>query len=505
MSGPVVETRSGRLRGTSDGRVSIFKGIPYAAAPVGALRFRPPVPAKSWTGVRDALVYGNRAIQSDNVFALPADLLDLFTLGGTEPKSEDCLYLNVWTAALTGPPKPVLFWCHGGAFITGSGSSPWTDGANLCRNEDVVVVSFNHRLGALGYLHLEDIAGEGFDGAGLAGMLDIVAALEWVRDNIAAFGGDPSNVTIFGESGGGAKVSVLMALPEARGLFHKAVIQSGPAVQMANRVDGTNTARQMLDQLGLAPSRAGELRDLAVDDILAAQAVVLAGVSRAAFADRRRFGFNPVIDGTRFPGGPFAPEAPAVSADVPLMIGTNKDEMTLFLGHMPWLVELTEAGLPEAMTPYLGERTSGIIAAYREARPKATAPQLALAIVTDQGIRMPSLVIAERKLAQQAAPVFVYLFAWGTAVLGGRLGSCHTLEIPFVFDNVRTATLTGTDPARLGLAKDMSKAWVSFARTGMPMPGWPAYSTEARATMIFDVESRVEKDPCGAERRAWGV
>jgi para-nitrobenzyl esterase len=505
MSDFVVETRSGRLRGASDGRVGIFKGIPYAAPPVGAMRFRPPVPAKSWTGVRDALAYGNRAIQSENVFALPADLLDLFTLGGTEPKSEDCVYLNVWTATLAGPPKPVLFWCHGGAFITGSGSSPWSDGANLCRSEDVVVVSFNHRLGALGYLHLEDLAGEGFDGAGLAGMLDIVAALEWVRDNIAAFGGDPSNVTIFGESGGGAKVSVLMALPEAKGLFHRAVIQSGPAVQMANRADGTNTARQMLDQLGLAPSRAGELRDLPADKILAAQAVVLAGVSRAAFADRRRFGFNPVIDGTRFPGGPFAPDAPAVSADVPLMIGTNKDEMTLFLGHMPWLVELTQAGLPEAMTPYLGERTSEIIAAYRKARPKATARQLALAIVTDQGIRMPSLVIAERKLAQQAAPVFVYLFTWETAVLGGRLGACHTLEIPFVFDNLGTAALTGTDPARLGLAKDMSKAWASFARTGTPMPGWPAYSTETRATMIFDIESRVEKDPYGAARRAWDV
>jgi para-nitrobenzyl esterase len=503
MADPVVETRSGRLRGTSDGRVKIFKGIPYAEPPIGALRFKPPAPVKPWTAVRDALAYGNRAIQSDNVFALPADLLELFTLGGTEPKSEDCLTLNVWSSGLEGAKRPVLFWCHGGAFITGSGSSPWSDGANLCRADDVVVVSFNHRLGAFGYLHLEDIAGEGFDGAGTAGMLDIVAALEWVRDNIAAFGGDPSNVTIFGESGGGAKVSVLMAMPAARGLFHKAIIQSGPAVQMANRADGTNTARQMLEQLGLEPSRAGALRDLPAAKILEAQAVVLAGVSRAAFADRRRLGFNPVIDGIRFPGGPFAPGAPAVSADVPLMIGTNKDEMTLFLGHMPWMVELTDASLDEAMRPYLGERTSAIVAAYREAQPKATAQQLAIAIVTDQGIRMPSLVIAERKLAQKAAPVFVYLFAWETPALGGRLGSCHTLEIPFVFDNLETAALTGTDPARRPLAKMMSQAWVSFARTGPPMPGWPAYSTETRATMVFDTKGGVENDPRGAERRAW--
>src|SRR5882757_7820702 len=180
MADPVVETRSGRLRGTSDGRVKIFKGIPYAEPPIGALRFKPPVPVKPWAGVRDAHTYGNRAIQSDNVFALPADLLELFTLGGTEPKSEDCLTINVWSSGFEGAKRPVLFWCHGGAFITGSGSSPWSDGANLCRSEDVVVVSFNHRLGALGYLHLEDIAGEGFDGAGLAGVLDIVAALEWV-------------------------------------------------------------------------------------------------------------------------------------------------------------------------------------------------------------------------------------------------------------------------------------------------------------------------------------
>jgi len=503
MSDPVVETRSGRLRGASNGRVKIFKGIPYAGPPVGALRFKPPVPVKPWTGVRDAPAYGNRAIQDDNVFALPVDLLELFTLGGTEPKSEDCLTLNVWSSGLEGTKRPVLFWCHGGAFITGSGSSPWSDGANLAGAEDVVVVSFNHRLGALGYLHLEDIAGEGFDGAGTAGMLDIVAALEWVRDNIAAFGGDPSNVTIFGESGGGAKVSVLMALPAAQGLFHKAIIQSGPAVQMANRADGTNTARQMLEQLGLTPARAGVLRDLPAAKILEAQAVVLAGVSRAAFADRRRFGFNPVIDGARFPGGPFAPEAPAVSADVPLMIGTNMHEMTLFLGHLPWMVELTDAGLAKAMQPYLGGRTSAIIAAYRQAQPKASAQQLAIAIVTDQGIRMPSLVIAERKLAQKAADVFVYLFAWETPVLGGRLGSCHTLEIPFVFDNLETAALTGGDPARRPLAKTMSQAWASFARTGTPMPGWPAYSTGTRATMIFDTKGGVENDPGGAERRAW--
>ena len=345
----VVETTSGKVRGAEERGVSIFKGIPYAAPPVGERRFRPPQTVEPWSGVRDALSYGNMAVQSENVFALPADLLAIFDLAGRQKLDEDCLYLNVWTSGLSGARRPVLFWCHGGAFITGSGSSPWSDGANLCRIDDVVVVSFNHRLGALGYLHLADIAGGDFSGAGTAGVMDIVAALEWVRDNIAAFGGDPGNVTIFGESGGGAKVSVLMALPSAKGLFHKAIIQSGPAVQMADRDDGTRTARQVLEHLGLDAKKAGELRRLPAKRLLEAQVAVLAGVSRANFADRRRLGFNPVIDGNVFPGGPFAPKAPDISADVPLMIGSNKDEMTLFLGHLPWVTDATFESLPEAL------------------------------------------------------------------------------------------------------------------------------------------------------------
>ena len=500
MTDLIVETAAGRIRGTEERGVGVFKGIPYAAPPLGELRFRPPRKVEPWSGISDALAYGNMATQAENVFALPPDLLELFTLGGRETTSEDCLYLNVWTSGLGGAKKPVMFWCHGGGFLVGSGSSPWSAGANLCRLDEVVVVSFNHRLGALGYLHLEDIA-EDFGGAGTAGMMDIVAALEWVRDNIAAFGGDPGNVTIFGESGGGAKVSVLMALPSAKSLFHKAIIQSGPAVQMANREDGTNTARQVLAELGLNAKAAGDLRKLPAAKILEAQNTVQAKVSRAAFADRRRFGFNPVIDGKVFPGGPFAPEAPAVSAEVPLMIGSNKDEMTLFLGHMPWVTGATFDNLPEAMESYLGARAKEVIASYRKAQPKLDAAAIGLAIVGDLGIRMLSLQIAERKMAQKAADVFVYLFAWETPVLGGRLRSCHTLEIPFVFSNLDTAVLTGDDPARLPLGDRMSRAWIAFARNGNP--GWSPYSTAARPTMIFDTASRVENDPFGIERRVW--
>jgi para-nitrobenzyl esterase len=369
-----------------------------------------------------------------------------------------------------------------------------------------VVVSFNHRLGALGYLHLEDIADD-FEQAGLAGVLDIIAALEWVRDNIARFGGDPRNVTIFGESGGGAKVSVLMAMPPAKGLFHKAIIQSGPAVQMANREDGTKTARQMLEHLGLDASDAGKLRAMPPAKILEAQVKVLAGVSRAAFADRRRLGFNPVIDGTLFPGGPFAPKAPLASLDVPLMIGSNKDEMTLFLGHMPWVADATFESLPESLAPYLGAKAAEIVATYRKAQPRLRPDEVAIAIVSDQGIRAPSLLIAERKLAQGTAPVFVYLFAWETPVLGGRLRSCHTLEIPFVFSNLESAELTGDDPARLPLGDAMSRAWIAFARSGNPghpgLPVWPAYTMGMRATMMFDTVCHLDIDPYGVERRVW--
>ncbi len=249
-----VETNCGKIRGTADNGVNVFKGIPYAESPEGDGRFRAPRQLKPWTGVRDAFEFGNRAMQDDNAFGLNPALVKLFAGRALPPMSENCLVLNVWTPAVNdGRKRPVMFWCHGGAFISGSGDSPWYDGTNLCRRGDVVVVTINHRLGAFGYLHLGEF-GEEFAASGNAGMLDIVAALQWVRDNIAAFGGDAGNVTIFGESGGGAKVSVLMAMPAAHGLFHKAIIQSGPAVQMASRDDASETARQLLAELELSAS-----------------------------------------------------------------------------------------------------------------------------------------------------------------------------------------------------------------------------------------------------------
>src|ERR1700688_3328284 len=294
----VVETNCGKIHGIAENAVNVFKGIPYAASPEGDGRFAPPRRLEPWTGVRDAFACGTGAMQDENAFAMPPAMLKLFAGRELPPMSENCLVLNVWTPAVNdGRKRPVMFWCHGGAFIAGSGDSPWYEGTNLCRKGDVVVMTINHRLGAFGYLHLGDFGGEEFAASGNAGMFDIVAALEWVRDNIAAFGGDTGNVTIFGESGGGAKVSVLMAMPAAHGLFHKAIIQSGPAVEMASRDNASETTRELLAELNLGSDRVRELRRIPALEIAKAQAAVLKKVSMMSFANRRRVGFNPVIDG----------------------------------------------------------------------------------------------------------------------------------------------------------------------------------------------------------------
>ncbi len=502
----IAETTSGKIRGFIDRGACAFKGIPYGRSPDGAQRWRPPMPPEPWTGIRDALEYGHRAMQNENTFGAAPEVFELYSGRETLPIGENCLVLNLWTPALDDARRPVMLWLHGGAFVSGSGSTPWSEGANLARKNDVVVVTINHRLGALGYLHLEDLSGEEFAGAGLAGMFDIIAALRWVRENVAGFGGDPDNVMLFGESGGGAKISVLMAMPAAQGLFHRAIIQSGPAVQMASREEASATAKQLLYELGLSPARAGELRRIPAERILAAQGAVMAKISRMSFMQRLRVGFNPVVDGKHFPAGPFEPVAPRISASIPLMIGTNRDEMRLFFARHEWFDNLDEAAMGERLREFVGPRAAEIAAAYRRARPGDSPRELFSAIASDAGMRIPSLKTAERKLALNGAPVFVYLFTWNTPVLGGVLGSPHTLEIPFVFDMVESSRLTGDSERRFALADKMSRTWAAFARSGDPnndaIPDWPAYTLQERATMIFDDRCRVEIDPLSAERRA---
>jgi para-nitrobenzyl esterase len=500
---PVVETRQGRVRGAAvDNGTLVFKGIPYAAPPVGELRFAPPKSPVAWTGTRDATAFGHTAIQNSS----PSSVNPTSELGkalqqvfparaDVEAQSEDCLYLNVWTRRLSGK-KPVMVWFHGGGFAYGSAQWPMYDGANLAR-QDVVVVSVNHRLSVFGYLDLPEVRG-----SGNAGMLDLVAALEWVRENIAAFGGDPGNVTLFGESGGGAKVSYLLAMPRASGLFHKAIVQSGPGVRALPRDRAAGLRADLQKELGLAEGDIAGLRAAPWDRVLAA---ARAAEARAPGAGFDRSGFSPVVDGDVLPAQPWDPRAPDTARDVPVLIGINKDEMTLFMASAPWFGRLDEAGLEKMAAGMLGEKAPAVLAALKVDFPDDSPTYRATHLGTYGRMFAGSVQIAERKAAQGGAKAYMYLLEWGTPV--GPFRAAHTLEIPLVFDTVETSrVLTGPGPAPQLMAKQMSAAWLAFARTGDPntpvLPNWPAYEAGKRATMVFNLQSRVVEDPYSATRRA---
>jgi para-nitrobenzyl esterase len=494
-SDPVVPTVNGKVRGRAEGGVLAFRGIRYGAPPTGKLRFKPPQKPIPWSEVADASQFGAACVQSPRQPDMPAD----------EKHSEDCLFLNVWTSSLQGK-RPVMVWLHGGAFAMGAAGRPTYFGDHFAR-DGIVLVSVNHRLNVFGYAQLPESWGPLYASSGMAGMLDIVAALKWVQENIARFGGDPANVTIFGESGGGAKVSLLLAMPGAQGLYHKAIIESGAQLEAAPRQYAQALGGALMESLGLAPGDTAGLAALDAARFFDAQDAAVATVSSLAtpggFLDS---GFVPSLNPVDLPRGPFAPHAPAMSAHVPLIIGTNKDEATLFMSAGKDFISRTDADFEAAVKKAYPTEAERVAAAVRKAYPDYSPPYLIAALTTAQWFWLNSVVLAERKVAQNAAPVYMYRMDWGSPIHGGLLKAAHAMELSFVFgtyDNIRDFVGQGYGPQRL--AAQMHPAWVAFARTGDPnnraIPHWPQYDTGSRSTMIFNLESKVENDPLGDLRR----
>ncbi|BBE16531.1 thermostable carboxylesterase Est50 [Aquipluma nitroreducens] len=501
-----TEITHGKIRGIRTEGVNIFKGIPYAGRVSGDRRFRRPAPLDPWTGVRDALQLGAPAIQAPR---------------RNEPDpSEDCLFLNVWTPANDGKKRPVMFYNHGGGFVVGSGGAGGQDGANLARNFDVVVVEPNHRLGLLGFLYLDEIAGSDYAGSGNMGLLDITAGLKWVHDNIAEFGGDPNNVMIFGESGGGAKTSCLYALPEAAPYFNKASIESGPGVRMTDREIASETTEKLLKELNIDRKDWQKLLEIPAADLLAAQAK-FTFVAPSLDKKNRTRGFGPVVDGVVLPHHPFDPTAPEISRNKPLLTGWNEDEYTFFAWerHDTESFKLDFAGLQAKLEPQYGDNARKIIEVYRKSRPNASAPDIFVAISSITMMGLGSINIAERKVKQNGAPVYLYNFGYKSEnKIPGTdypMGTPHAMDISFKFNNEvppkageqPRMSFGGNRPERFTASHHFAELWTIFARTGKPaaegVPEWPAYNLVDRPTMRIDSTCEVINNRFKEEVDMW--
>jgi para-nitrobenzyl esterase len=491
-----VETTFGPVGGTRERDVSVFRGIPYARPPVEALRFRAPEPPGTWIEPRDAKHFGSPAPQN-------RDALDAYWGGRLAPGDEDCLTLNVWTPVPDGRRRPVMVWIHGGAFLTGSGQRAWYDGRSLVTRGDVVLVTINYRLGVLGFLDLSEVGGEANESSANHGLLDQIAALRWVRDNIERFGGDPQNVTVFGESAGGISVSCLMAMPKARGLFRRAIVMSGGPNLVRSRATSREVARAFLRTVAVRTPE--EAQRLPVKALLKAQARLLKRNDLGGDAI-----FGPVVDGRLLPEPPLHAIRSGSGRDVALLVGTTRDEARLWSLYFPILRWARPRSLERVLKHTVGDRWREVVAAYARSRPGERAGHLTLAINGDLLFRMPAVRLAEAQAAHRPFDTRMYLFAWPTPVRGGRLGSPHAVELPFVFGNLKARgaeRYTGRGEERQALSNAVQDAWVAFARSGDPnhpgLPGWLAYRPDTRSTLVFNELTSVWDDPLREERMIW--
>lgn len=505
------ETRFGKIRGQRIDGVNIFKGVPYGGKLSGERRFRRPAILEPWTGVKDTLTLGPPAIQNPR--------------RGEPDPSEDCLFLNVWTPANDVKKRAVMFYSHGGGYVGGSGGAGGQDGANLARNFDVVVVQTNHRLGLMGFLYLDELGGEEYAGSGNMGVADIALGLKWVNENIANFGGDPNNVMIFGESGGGGKTSCLYTMPEAAPYFNKCSIESGPGVRMLSTEQAARTTAHVLKELGLTESNWRKILEVPASTLLEIQSkipTVPPFQPKDGLKDQEPiWGFGPVVDGKVLPHHPFDPKATETSRNKPLLVGWNEDEHTFFAWQQKDIepFNMDFEGIKGRLSTDFGEHTDQLITTYRKARPNASAPDIYVAIKSINMMGLGSIEIAEKKFQQQAAPVYLYNFGYKSNMkIPGteyEMGTPHAMDISFKFNNevppkegeAPRMGFGGSKPDRFQASHNFAELWTNFAKTGKPSaensPEWPAYNLTQRPTMRIDTQCEVINDRFAQELATW--
>jgi para-nitrobenzyl esterase len=486
----VVETTYGKVQGIATAGIKEFKGIPYGAPTGGKNRFMPPKKPAPWTGIRECFAHGQCCPQTlSNLRSEYGMMIQWDQHSGG--MGEDCLVLNVWTPGVNDNGKrAVLVSFHGGGYTTGSGNAPGFDGAQLALFGDVVVVTVNHRLASYGYTHLADLgAPPEFAYAGVTGIMDLVASLQWVHDNIANFGGDPGRVMIFGQSGGGAKTSTVLATTSAKGLFHRAAVQSGSSLRLTTREAATKTAEQLLAKLEIPKTRIADIQKISWQQLLEAQT----GIT----------GFAPVMDGTILPHHQFDPVAPPESADIPMIISTTLEDAALSLTNF----NVDEAGLKSVLSQRYADKADEILAMYKRRYPQKSPFLIQAQIFTDSGFRRSAITQAERKAALGKAPAYMYLWSWVSPGHGGKFGAVHGTDVSASFHNVRDNIVGVGNAIGKVMCDRLASAWIAFAKTGDPnnsmIPRWPAYDATVRATMVFDTDTRVENDPRGEIRKFW--